>query len=189
MLCLEHTILLQKTSFPHFTIVAKDCLFWLNIVTPSQLICDVTQTWGTSIVMSYSSIVLACANWHKWVPGCMILVSLICMMEFCKARKVILILKWIPNCMIVLSHNIQYWWSHQWILVVSKHRETSLYNMVNYNTILIYHDIDNGKICITLWTEKGNPLLHRIRWTMVYIFCEYFWGKHCVIMGIDFIII
>ena len=49
----------------HFTIVTKDGLFWLNIVTSSQLICDVTRTQGTGIVTSYSSIVLARANWRK----------------------------------------------------------------------------------------------------------------------------
>ena len=36
--------------------------FWLSIVTPPQLICDITRT---SIVTSYSLIVLAHANWHK----------------------------------------------------------------------------------------------------------------------------
>ena len=45
---------------------------WLNIVTSSQLICGVTRTRGTGIVTSYSSIVLARANWrkgdlHKWI--------------------------------------------------------------------------------------------------------------------------
>ena len=47
-------------------IVAKECLFWLiSIVTSPQLICDVVRTRGTSIVTSYSSIVLARASWHK----------------------------------------------------------------------------------------------------------------------------
>ena len=41
------------------------CLFWLSIVTSSQLICDVTRTRVTSIVTSYSSIVLARANLCK----------------------------------------------------------------------------------------------------------------------------
>ena len=30
-------------SMADFTIVAKDSLFWLSIVTSPQLICDVTQ--------------------------------------------------------------------------------------------------------------------------------------------------
>ena len=106
----------------------------------------------------------------KWIPGSMILMSLII------SRKVIVILKWILNCMIVMSHNIQCWWFHQWILVIPKHSGTSLYNMVNYNTIWIYHDIDNCWICITLWTEKGNPLLHYSGWTMVYLL-RVFMGK------------
>ena len=48
-----------------FAIVAKGGLSWLSIVTSPQFVCDVTQTWGTGIVMSYSSIVLARANWRK----------------------------------------------------------------------------------------------------------------------------
>ena len=48
-----------------FAIVAKDGLFWLNIVTSPQLICDVTRTPDTGIVTSYSSIVIAPANWRK----------------------------------------------------------------------------------------------------------------------------
>ena len=55
----------KQTSFAHFANVAKDCLFWLNIVTSSPLICDLTRTRGTSIVTSYSSIVLARANWRN----------------------------------------------------------------------------------------------------------------------------
>ena len=55
----------KQSSIPHFAIVAKESLFWLNIVTSSQLICDVTGTRGTGIVTSYSSIVLARANWRK----------------------------------------------------------------------------------------------------------------------------
>ena len=55
----------KQSSIAHFAIVARDGLFWLNIVTSSQLICDVTRTRGTGIVTSYSSIVLARANWHK----------------------------------------------------------------------------------------------------------------------------
>ena len=98
------------------------------------------------------------------------------MMEFRVARKVILILKWIPDCMKVMSHNIQYWWSHQWTLVVSKHSGTFFNDMVSYNTIWIHHDIDNCKICITIWTEKGNPLFNPSGWKIVYLL-QLFWGK------------
>ena len=42
--------------------VTRDGLFWLKIVTSSQLICDITRTQGTGIVTSYSSIVLARAK-------------------------------------------------------------------------------------------------------------------------------
>ena len=62
-LCSEHTIL--QLSIPDFTIVAKDGLFWLSIVIPPQFICDVKRTWGTGIVTSYLSIVLARANWRN----------------------------------------------------------------------------------------------------------------------------
>ena len=55
----------KQLSVAHFANVARDGLFWLNIVTSSQLICDVTRTRGTGIVTSYSSIVLARANWRK----------------------------------------------------------------------------------------------------------------------------
>ena len=55
----------SRISIAHFAIVARDGIFWLNIVTSSQLICDVTRTRGTGIVTSYSSIVLARANWRK----------------------------------------------------------------------------------------------------------------------------
>ena len=75
ILYLKHTIPLfhilntpfryKQSSIVHFAIVARDGLFWLNIVTSSQLICDVTRTRGTGIVTSYSLIVLARANWHK----------------------------------------------------------------------------------------------------------------------------
>ena len=62
----------KQSSIAHFAIVAKEGLFWLNIVTSSQLICDVTWTRSTGIVTSYSSIVLARANWrkgdlHRWI--------------------------------------------------------------------------------------------------------------------------
>ena len=46
-LCTEHINPLKQSSIAHFTIVAKDGLFWLSTVT------------------SYSSIVLARANWRK----------------------------------------------------------------------------------------------------------------------------
>ena len=39
----------KQSSIVHFAIVAKDGLFWLNIVTSSQLICDVTLTQGTGM--------------------------------------------------------------------------------------------------------------------------------------------
>ena len=60
ILYLEHTVPLQTIigrSFRHCS--------WLDIVTSSQLICDVTGMRGTGIVTSYSSIVLARPNWHK----------------------------------------------------------------------------------------------------------------------------
>ena len=53
---------LRQLSVADFAIVAKDCLFWLTIVTSPQLICDITRTWGNGIVTSYSSIVLARAQ-------------------------------------------------------------------------------------------------------------------------------
>ena len=65
ILCPEHTILLKQLSIADFAIVTKDGLLWLSIVTSPQLICDVTRTWGTGIVTSYSSIVLAREKWHK----------------------------------------------------------------------------------------------------------------------------
>ena len=52
----------KQSSIAHFAIVARDGLFLINIVTSSQLICDVTRTRGTGIVTSYSSIVLARAK-------------------------------------------------------------------------------------------------------------------------------
>ena len=56
----------KKTlSIPDFVIVAKGGLFSLGIVTSPQLICDVMQARFTGIVTSYSSIVLARANWRK----------------------------------------------------------------------------------------------------------------------------
>ena len=61
----EYTILLKQSSIAHFVFVAKEGIFWLSIVTSSQWMCDVTRTRVTSIVTSYSSIVLASANWPK----------------------------------------------------------------------------------------------------------------------------
>ena len=55
----------QNSPIAHFAIDAKDGLFWINIVTSSQLICDVMRTRGTGIMTSYSSIVLARTNWRK----------------------------------------------------------------------------------------------------------------------------
>ena len=61
----ERTIQLKQLSIADIVIVVKDGLSWLSIVKSPQFICDVTPTWGTAIVTSYSSIVLARANWHK----------------------------------------------------------------------------------------------------------------------------
>ena len=55
----------KQLSIADFAIVTEDGLFWFNIVTSPQLICDVTRTRVTGIVTSYSSIVLARANWRK----------------------------------------------------------------------------------------------------------------------------
>ena len=65
ILCLEHTIPLKQPPIAQFAIIAKDGDFWLSIVPSPQLICDVTRTWSTGIVTSYSSIVLARAFWRK----------------------------------------------------------------------------------------------------------------------------
>ena len=62
---LNKPFLYKQSSIAPFAIVAKDGLFWFNIVTSSQLICDVTRTQGTGIVTSYSLIVLSHANWRK----------------------------------------------------------------------------------------------------------------------------
>ena len=51
----------KQSSIAHFAIVTKYGIFWLNIVTSSQLICDVTWTRGTGIVMSYSWLILDCS--------------------------------------------------------------------------------------------------------------------------------
>ena len=55
----------EQSSIAHFAIDAKDCLYWINTVTSSQLICDVMRMRDTGIVTLYSSIVLARANWRK----------------------------------------------------------------------------------------------------------------------------
>ena len=66
ILYLEHIpFRCKQWSIAHFAIVARDGLFWLDIVTSLQLICDVTRTLATGIVTSYSSSVLARANWRK----------------------------------------------------------------------------------------------------------------------------
>ena len=64
-ICSEHSIPLETTIDRSFAIVAKEGILWLSIVTSRQLLCDVTWTRGTSIVTSYSSIVLPRTNWHK----------------------------------------------------------------------------------------------------------------------------
>ena len=65
-LCPERTIFhSNQLSIADFAIVARDGPFWLSIVTSLQLICDVTRTWGTGIMTSYSAIVLARATWRK----------------------------------------------------------------------------------------------------------------------------
>ena len=67
ILCPEHTIPQKTISIAHFAIVARDDLFWLSIVTSPGLICGVTRPRGTGTVASYSSIVLARANWRKGI--------------------------------------------------------------------------------------------------------------------------
>ena len=61
ILCPEHTILLTTIIDRSF----RKGRFWLRIVTSPKWLCDVTRTRDTSIVTSYSSIVLARANWRK----------------------------------------------------------------------------------------------------------------------------
>ena len=55
----------KQSPLAHFAIDTKDGLFWINIVTSSPLVCGVMHTRGTGIVTSYSSIILARANWRK----------------------------------------------------------------------------------------------------------------------------
>ena len=94
-----HNSTKKKSLIAHFAIVTKDGLFWLSIVTSLQLICDVTRARGTSIVTSYSMIVLACANWlkgdlHKWTTAVNIDFSLPSIHGWaCKSYTVIVLLK------------------------------------------------------------------------------------------------
>ena len=69
-----HTIPLKQWSIADFAIVAKGGLFWLCIVMLSQLICDAARTLSDVIVTSYTSIILARANWckgdfHSWITA------------------------------------------------------------------------------------------------------------------------
>ena len=48
----------KQLLIAHFAIDAKDGLFWIKIVTSSQLISDVMRTWGTGIVTSYRRLFL-----------------------------------------------------------------------------------------------------------------------------------
>ena len=57
-----HFFLQKQSSIAHIAIVVKGGLFWFDIVTSPELICDVTRTRYTNIVTSYSSIVLARAK-------------------------------------------------------------------------------------------------------------------------------
>ena len=57
-----HAILCLECPIPLQTIIDRS---WINIVTSSQLICDVMRTRHIGIVTSYSSFVLARANWDK----------------------------------------------------------------------------------------------------------------------------
>ena len=57
-----HNTAEKQPSIAHFAIAAKDGLFWLSVVTSSELFCDVVRMWRTGIVKSYSSIVHARAN-------------------------------------------------------------------------------------------------------------------------------
>ena len=67
---LNTRFLYKQSLIAHFAVVARDSLSWLNIVTSSQLICDVTRTQGTGIVMSYLSIVLARTIGAKAIHTC-----------------------------------------------------------------------------------------------------------------------
>ena len=63
--CPQNTFFLKTIIDRSFHICRQGRSFWLGIETSPQLICDVKRTRNTSIVTSYSSIVLARANWRK----------------------------------------------------------------------------------------------------------------------------
>ena len=65
ILCHEPTNPLRLIIERSFRHCCQGGLFWPSIVTSPQLICDVMRTRNTGIVMSYLSIVIARANWHK----------------------------------------------------------------------------------------------------------------------------
>ena len=65
VLCFEHISPIKIMIDWSFAIVAKDGFFWYSILASSQSTCDATQTPGTGIVTSHSSIVLSRANWSK----------------------------------------------------------------------------------------------------------------------------
>ena len=57
---------LHSAKYHHRSLISSLSLwavFWLSLMTSSHLICDFTWKRGTGNVMSYSSIVFACANW------------------------------------------------------------------------------------------------------------------------------
>ena len=55
----------KQSSFAHFAFDAKDGLFWINIVTSSQLICDVMRTRSTGHC-DVTFVDCSCThNWHK----------------------------------------------------------------------------------------------------------------------------
>ena len=65
--CTEHTFRYKQSSIAYFAIAAKDGLFWINIVTSSQLICDVMRKWR-----HIRRLFLHAQNWrkddlHKWI--------------------------------------------------------------------------------------------------------------------------
>ena len=106
----------------------KDGHFWLSIVTSLQLICDVTRTSDTGIVTSYSSIVLARANWYRddfyyWItsvnidfspPGNRGLVCKKASLSFVSVRSVLLtMLRYIISKHSKFMSEIRWkWWYH-----------------------------------------------------------------------------
>ena len=52
----------KHSSIYHFAIVAMDGLSWLNIVTSSQLICDVMRTRGTGIGTGITFVDCSCTR-------------------------------------------------------------------------------------------------------------------------------